>query len=201
MDETSAGARPRHLPTRIWRLLLLHPVRLIKKLLAEHATPRSLGLAGAFGAFAGTLPILGLHTVLVYFGAQRLMLNRLLALGANQLGMPPIVPALCIEVGHYLRHGTWLTEVSMRTLGREAPQRFWEWTLGSLVVGPVLAVVVGGAIWLLATVLQRRAPAGGDCACGVGMNRGEAPLDTGAGQAVTHAVTHVDRCGRRSTLL
>jgi uncharacterized protein (DUF2062 family) len=156
MDGKRAGDKPRHLPTRVWRLFLLHPVRLINSLLAEHATPRSLGLAGAFGAFAGTLPILGLHTLLVYYGAQRLQLNRLLALGTNQLGLPPVLPALCIEVGYYLRHGTWLTEVSMRTLGREAAQRFWEWTLGACVVGPVLAVGVGGAIWLIAALMQRR---------------------------------------------
>jgi uncharacterized protein (DUF2062 family) len=174
MDKGRNRARRRHLPTRVWRLLLLHPVRLINSLLAEHASPRSLGLAAAFGTFAGTLPALGLHTVLVYFGAQRLQLNRLMALGANQLGIPPVVPALCIEVGYYLRHGTWLTEVSMRTLGREAPQRFWEWLLGALVVGPTLAVAVGGAIWLLAALIQRRA-AVGDGARGVGSRHSEKP--------------------------
>lgn len=158
MSENSpAAAHPRP-SKRVWRLFLLHPVRLIKNLLAEHATPRSLGLAGAFGAFVGALPILGLHTVAVYFGAQRLRLNRLVALGANQLGMPPIVPALCVEVGYYLRHGTWLTEISLRTLGSEAPQRLWEWTLGSLVVAPALAVVMGGGIWVAAALIQRRTP-------------------------------------------
>ena len=177
MDEKSHGARPRHLPTRVWRLFLLHPVRLINNLLAEHATPRSLGLAGAFGAFAGTLPILGLHTVLVYYGAQRMQLNRLLALGTNQLGIPPVLPALCIEVGYYLRHGAWLTEVSMRTLWREAPQRFWEWTLGAFVLGPVLAVVVGGAIWLLAVLMQRRPQKGDGVACGSAENRAEQSRD------------------------
>jgi len=171
MDEKGIVAKPRHLPTRVWRLLLLHPVRLINSLLAEHASPRSLGLAGAFGVFTGTLPLFGLHTVLVYFGAQRMKLNRLLALGTNQLGIPPVVPALCIEVGYYLRHGTWLTEISMRTLGHEAPQRIWEWTLGALVVGPVLALVVGGAIWLLAARIQRRAPVAGEAASGVDLPR------------------------------
>ena len=173
MDEKSPGAKPRHLPTRVWRLFMLHPVRLINTLLAEHATPRSLGLAGAFGAFAGTLPIIGLHTVLVYYGAQRLQLNRLLALGTNQLGIPPFLPTLCIEVGYYLRHGTWLTEVSLRTLGREAPQRIWEWTLGSLVVGPVLAVVVGGAIWLSASLMQRRPQNRDGVDCGIAESRAE----------------------------
>ena len=179
MDEKRGGAKLRPPPTRVWRLLLLHPVQLINHLLAEHASPRSLGLAGAFGAFAGTLPIIGLHTVLVYFGAQRLKLNRLLALGTNQLGFPPVVPALCIEIGYYLRHGTWLTEISMRTLGREAPLRFWEWMLGSLVVGPVLALVVGGAIWLLATLIQRRPAVGAgirEVEASIAKKRGEAAL-------------------------
>lgn len=164
MAEKRARAGSRRPSGRVWRLFLLHPVRLIRFLVAEHASPRSLALAGAFGAFAGTLPLIGLHTVLVYYGAHRLKLNRLLALGANQLGMPPLVPALCIEVGYYLRHGEWLTEISMRTLGREAPQRFWEWAIGSLLVGPALAVVVGGAVWLLAVWTQRRPPVGGGCA-------------------------------------
>jgi uncharacterized protein (DUF2062 family) len=173
MDEKGVGAEPRHPPTRLWRPLFLHPVRLINHLLAEHACPRDLALAGAFGAFAGALPILGLHTVIVYVGAQHFKLNRLLALGANQLGMPPFLPALCIELGYYLRHGTWLTEVSMRTLGREAPQRFLEWTIGSLIVGPVLAVVVGGSIWLLAALIQRRPLTGDGGVCGAAANQAE----------------------------
>jgi uncharacterized protein (DUF2062 family) len=172
MVEKEAGAGHPNRATRVWRLLLLHPVRLISELLAEHARPGKLGAAGAFGALVGTLPFIGLHTVLVYMGARRFMLNRIVALGANQLGMPPIVPALCIEIGYYLRHGTWLTEVSMRTLGLEAPQRFWEWMLGSLVVGPILAIAVGGAIWLLAVLVQRRSASDG--AAGNGEKSGEA---------------------------
>ena len=179
MNSKNAAGTPPTLSTRAWRLFLLHPRRLIKTLLAEHASPRSLGLAAAFGAFAGTLPILGLHTVVVVYGAQLLRLNRLLALGTNQIGIPPFVPALCIELGYYLRHGTWLTEVSMRTLWSEAPQRFWEWVIGSLVIGPLLAVVIGGMVWLSAAVMQRRGTAA-DAAGGLGRparleSSGEAP--------------------------
>lgn len=143
---------------RAYRLLLLHPVRLISRLLAEHTSPRHLGAAAALGIIVGTSPFLGVHTVLVYFAASRLRLNRLVALGTNQLCMPPIVPAVCVEVGYYLRHGVFLTEISFRTLGTEVLERFWEWLLGSLVVGPVLAVAVGLTIWLLAALIQRRGP-------------------------------------------
>lgn len=162
---------------RVWRLLVLHPIRLISELLAEHAHPSRLGLAAAFGAFVGVLPLPGLHTVLVYVGAGRLRLNRILALGTNQLGMPPLVPALCIEVGYYLRHGEFLTEISFRTLGREAPQRFLEWLIGSLVVGPALAVAAGLAVWVLAMIVQRRTP---EAAVTPGAAVAAAPADAGA---------------------
>lgn len=164
MDESETAAASRQPSRRVWRLLFLHPVRLINELLAEHAHPGRLGAAAAFGALVGTLPLPGLHTVLVYVGARHLRLNRIMALGTNQLGMPPLVPALCIEIGHYLRHREFLTEISFRTLGREAPQRFWEWSIGALVVAPLLAIVAGVAVWLLAVMVQRRRPAdGGGC--------------------------------------
>lgn len=166
MHERVADDDDRRPSRRVWRLLVLHPIRLISELLAEHAHPSRLGVAAAFGAVVGALPLPGLHTVLVYVGARRLGLNRILALGTNQLGMPPLVPALCIEVGHYLRHGEFLTEISFRTLGREAPERFIEWLVGSLVVGPALAVVAGVAVWVLATLLQRRIPEIAEPPCG-----------------------------------
>ena len=36
-----------------------------------------------------------------------------------------------------MRHGEFLTEVSLQTLGREGFYRLWEWLLGSLVLSPV----------------------------------------------------------------
>jgi uncharacterized protein (DUF2062 family) len=157
-EELASEPAPETLGTRAYRFFLLHPLRLLRALLAEHASPRSLGEAAALGVVVGSLPFLGLHTVLVYAMAGRMRLNRIMALGTNQLCMPPVVPALCIEAGHYALHGAFLTEVSFHTLGEEALQRVWEWLLGACIVGPVLGVLVGAAIWLLAALLQRRPP-------------------------------------------
>ena len=63
--------------------------------------------------------------------------------------------ALCIEVGYLLRHGRWLTEFSLETLGYQALQRLYEWLLGSLLVAPLLALLVGGLTLLLARMVKR----------------------------------------------
>jgi len=75
--------------------------------------------------------------------------------GASQLCMPPIVPALCIEAGYYLRHGKFLTEISLETLGYQGLERLYEWLLGSLLVGPLLGLTTAGIIYLMALFLLR----------------------------------------------
>ncbi len=70
--------------------------------------------------------------------------------------MPPLVPALCIETGYFIRHGSFLTEISLETLGHQALERLLEWIIGSLVLAPAIAILVGGIIFLLATLIDRR---------------------------------------------
>jgi predicted LPLAT superfamily acyltransferase/uncharacterized protein (DUF2062 family) len=131
------------------RFRVVRPLASINRLLGQGVPPRELGLSSGLGVLIGALPIFGLHTVAVLMAAALLGRNKLVALGANQLCMPPVVPALCIEAGYFLRHGRFLTEISLETLGYQAPQRLLEWLLGSLVLGPILAVLVGGSFYLL----------------------------------------------------
>jgi hypothetical protein len=46
-------------------------------------------------------------------------------------------------------------EISLRTLGYEGLDRLAEWLIGSLVLGPVLALLVGGVIYILGVVVRR----------------------------------------------
>ena len=78
-----------------------------------------------------------------------------MALAAGQLCIPPLVPALCIEAGYFLRHGRFLTEVSLETLGYQALERIFEWFLGSLVLGPILGILVGTAVYVSALCLKK----------------------------------------------
>ena len=133
---------------------ILRPIQSLKILLREAITPGGLAKAAFLGVFLGTLPLVGIHTMAILFTAGYLGQNRVMAVAASQLCMPPLVPALCIEVGHYLRHGSWLTEFTIQTLGHQAPARLWEWILGSLVLAPVLAFLVAGATFTTAHLVR-----------------------------------------------
>lgn len=146
------------LPSRTGTVVsLLHPWRSLRAVLHESNDPLRLGLAAALGVLFGATPLLGLHTVTILASAGYLRLNRPIAVAASQVCMPPLVPALCIETGYALRHGHLLTELSMQTLGTEAPMCLLDWGLGSLLVGPLLGAVVGGLVCAMAASLRKAA--------------------------------------------
>lgn len=133
---------------------LRHPLRSFRNLLEGSATPMAIALSVALGIFLGTLPLMGVHSVSILLAAGYLRLNRFVALAASQLCMPPLVPALAVEAGHFLRHGQFLTELSMQTLGYQFLDRAWEWIIGSLVLAPLLALAVGFTAWSAAVSIK-----------------------------------------------
>lgn len=138
------------------KISVFHPLRSIKTLLTENTTPWQLSLATAMGVFIGALPLIATHTIAILFVAGYFRLNKVAALTASQLCMPPLVPAICIEAGYFLRFGKLLTEISLETLGYQALERLYEWFLGALLVGPCLAILTGGVVYGLAALTSRK---------------------------------------------
>ena len=137
------------------RITLRHPIRSIKQLLTQKMSPGRLAIAGALGVFLGTLPLIGIHTVTILFAAGFFRLNKMVALSTSQLCMPPLVPALCIETGYFLRHGKFLTEISLQTVGYQALERCFEWLIGSILLAPALSVLIAGVIYTMAYFIKR----------------------------------------------
>ncbi|MCK9417893.1 MAG: DUF2062 domain-containing protein [Nitrospirae bacterium] len=135
----------------LWR----HPGKVLKMLLLENATPVGLAMSGAIGMFLAVLPLLFVHTLVILYVSMRLNLNKVVSLNIQHLAMPPFIPALCIETGYYLRHGQWLTELSFRTVFEQFSSRLYEWFLGALIIAPLSAVIIGGVIFIAATVIKR----------------------------------------------
>ncbi len=138
------------------RSLLTHPVKLLKVLLKEHATPLGLAVSAGVGMLLGVLPLVSVHILVIIYVASRLHLNKVMAVGVQNLCMPPFVPAACIELGHFILHKQWLTDITWKTVFGEIPKRLWEWLLGSLILAPVLAAIVGVAVFFVAQALLKR---------------------------------------------
>ena len=112
-------------------------------------------MSAAVGVFLAVLPILFAHSLVILYVSLRLNLNKIVALNVQHLAMPPFVPALCIEVGYYMRHGAWLTDLSFKTVFEQFSSRLYEWFFGSLIIAPLTAVLVGGLIYMSALVIKR----------------------------------------------
>ncbi|MFH1147757.1 MAG: DUF2062 domain-containing protein [Pseudomonadota bacterium] len=141
---------------------LAHPGKLLKMLLYENASPEGLAASAAVGILLATLPLLFVHTIVILYVATRLNLNKIMAVNVQHICMPPVVPALCIELGYYLRHGRWLTSLSFATIFEQFSDRFLEWFLGSLIIGPIGAVLAGTSVFFSARLLRRRSKVAGE---------------------------------------
>ncbi|MEW5909381.1 MAG: DUF2062 domain-containing protein [Thermodesulfobacteriota bacterium] len=136
------------------RITWIHPIKSLKILLKEEAEPATLAFSGALGIFLGTLPLIMFQTIAILFSSGYFRLNRIVALTSSQLCIPPFVPAVCIEIGHYLRYGRFLTEISLNTIGYQGLERIYEWVIGSVILAPVLATIMGMLIYFSAIILK-----------------------------------------------
>ncbi len=125
------------------KLSMLHPVRFLKRLCVEHTSALQLAAAVWMGVFLGALPLIACHTVTIIYVSHRLHLNKLAAITASQLCMPPVVPVLCMQLGFFMRNGRFLLEINWDTMVVHGHYRLWEWLLGSLVLGPLMGLVFG----------------------------------------------------------
>jgi hypothetical protein len=103
-----------------------------------------------------TLPLLFVHTLVIIYVATRLHLNKVMAVNIQHLCTPPFVPVLCIEIGYYIRHGSWLTDISFKTIFLQFHYRLVEWVLGSLIIAPIGAIWVGSMVFFMTTFIKGR---------------------------------------------
>lgn len=147
---------------------------------AEGSTPGRLAAAVFLGVLVGTSPFYGLQTLLVLLLAGLLRVNRLAALAAAQVSLPPLYPLLVVgslQTGDLLLPGR-AREVSLATLPattagwwRLLSELSGEWLVGSLVLGAGLGLCGGAVVYALVRrrglqapdlAIDGRGPAGGD---------------------------------------
>ncbi len=81
-----------------------------------------------------------------------------MAVNIQHFFMPPFVPFMCIQLGYFLRHGEWLTKLTLETVTKELPQRLLEWLLGSIILAPIFSVIMGVIVYLISLKLKNVVP-------------------------------------------
>jgi glycosyltransferase involved in cell wall biosynthesis len=143
------------------KITLLYPIESLRILLRKNVSPERLAASGGLGVFLGALPLIACQALVILATANYFRLNKYAALGTSQICNPPIVPALCIETGYFIRHGKFLTEISLKTLGYQGLERILEWIIGALVLGPLMGIITAGIIYAATIFLKKRRPATG----------------------------------------
>ena len=131
---------------------------LARDTLKEHASPGRLGLAVAVGAFVGSSPLLGLHAVVALAIASLARLNRVAAFAGSNVTIGPLMPL--VVAAEMFVGGKLSGQPSPATpslgLGAALSTLGLSWWLGWLVVGTLLASILGTLTWVFARRRQRR---------------------------------------------
>ncbi len=141
---------------------IFRPGELFRALLRENASPEGLGVSAGVSSFLAVLPLPGCHILAILYTAERLHLNKIMALAIQNLYMPPLSPFLCIELGYRMRNGAWLTELTLQSGVKELHLRLYEWFLGSLILAPFWGIVSGILVYFITLFLQKRRKRNGE---------------------------------------
>ncbi len=133
-----------------------HPLQFLKRLLQENASPGGLAASAAVGIILATLPLVFIHTIAILYVTARLHLNKIMAVSIQNLCNMPFVPFLCIQTGYFMQHGRWLTGISKENFVGQIPALMWDWLLGSMVLAPLLALMVGLCVYVISKYLQKQ---------------------------------------------
>jgi glycosyltransferase involved in cell wall biosynthesis len=143
------GRQQRGHVSRVRRILdWLNPARLIRDVREQRLGAHETATGVAVGVFIGNLPIYGLQTVVSLYTARRLHLHPLPVVAGSHVSTPPLGPvliAVAVGVGHWLLHGSWLKlprwHATWQEWTRLVGNLLLEWSVGSLLVGFVLALI------------------------------------------------------------
>jgi uncharacterized protein (DUF2062 family) len=127
----------------------LSPASAIRQLRQEEQGPVAIATAISLGVFIGTLPIYGVQSIVALYSARRLHLHPIAVLLGSQISLPPLSAILSmasIALGHSILHGQLptLAEYNVSRLGFRAVFQplMLDWSLGSLILGLVLAILI-----------------------------------------------------------
>ena len=131
----------------------------VREFFSEHAhDPLRMSLAAGLGLFFGIAPIWGYQMIIVAALAHLLRLNKAIALLASNISIPPVMPFIlygALALGHWMCTGQPL-ELSVSEISRaKALEYLWQWLVGSIALGTIVAVTGSLIIYVVALVVRK----------------------------------------------
>jgi uncharacterized protein (DUF2062 family) len=119
-----------------------------------------LAVSVALGLFIGVTPIWGWQIVTTFGLAHLFKLNKFVAVSASNISLPPVLPFI-IFVSYVL--GGWAMGVKMSNLHyihglgfQWIKENLIQYLLGSLILGFLLAIVLGPLTYLLLALFRKK---------------------------------------------
>ncbi|TVR10397.1 MAG: DUF2062 domain-containing protein [Planctomycetota bacterium] len=148
----------------------------LRRLFSTNSSPSGLAAAAALGGAMGVSPIMGIQTLIIIWLCYVLRLNMPVAVVVSNISFGPLMAvwaALSISIGHMMRWGGEYAPVELyqqvRTQFATAKNSsehwaiieplIYDWLWGSLIVMPAVAALCAGIIYVLSSLVQRRARA------------------------------------------
>jgi uncharacterized protein (DUF2062 family) len=120
-------------------------VRIAKEFFSDHAhEPFKLASAVAVGLFCGIAPLWGVQMISTVALAHWLRLNKVVALLASNISIPPVIPFILygeLVLGHRLCTGGALNFSRQEISWSLVRQYFGQWCVGSLILATALATL------------------------------------------------------------
>jgi uncharacterized protein (DUF2062 family) len=134
--------------------------RTIKEIFSDHAhEPFRLALAVGIGLFCGLAPMWGFQMISTLALAHWLRLNKMIALLASNISIPPAIPFILygeLVLGHRICAGGALDFSGHQISRAVVIKYFWQWCVGSLVLAAFMAVIGTIATYSVARLVRKK---------------------------------------------
>jgi uncharacterized protein (DUF2062 family) len=134
--------------------------RTIKEIFSDHAhEPFRLALAVGIGLFCGLAPMWGFQMISTLALAHWLRLNKMIALLASNISIPPAIPFILygeLVLGHRICAGGALDFSGHQISRAVVIKYFWQWCIGSLVLAAFMAVIGTIATYSVARLVRKK---------------------------------------------
>jgi hypothetical protein len=132
----------------------------VTEFFSEHAhEPGRVASAVGLGLFCGIAPIWGYQMLVAGTLAHLLRLNKAIALLASNISIPPVAPFILyggLALGHWLLTGSSLEFSAERMTRGHVLQYLWQFGLGSLLLGALVALIGALTTYGVARLLRQR---------------------------------------------